>query len=238
MVKKTPDSAFVLHIKWFLADEYLSIDPAAPRGTWDKVSTYETRKGSKKPFEYAARCEAFELTDSHINLTLRYLESDNVGAGNELWGCSTITLDFETGEYIATWADDKYKSYDGPVSCEIIDPSAESRFPEGVAAYRRHKALERDVALAELAKRARLASAGRLSCEVCDFDFNQTYGDLGMGYMEAHHAEPIAGMDGKGKTPLSAIRLVCPNCHRMLHLGPRLLTVDELRAIVQRNRRA
>lgn len=67
-------------------------------------------------------------------------------------------------------------------------------------------------------------------CEVCGFDFTKVYGTHGLGFIEMHHLNPIK--DGRRKTTIDDLRPVCPNCHRMLHKGNRLLSIDELRQII------
>lgn len=106
----------------------------------------------------------------------------------------------------------------------------ESAYPEGSAAYRLHRALERDPALAKRAKTQRLKETGRLSCEVCNFDFFAKYGGVGSGFIEAHHVKPVHTLDGITKTKLTELSLVCSNCHRMLHRSKPLLTPLELKA--------
>lgn len=54
-------------------------------------------------------------------------------------------------------------------------------------------------------------------CEVCDFKFIDTYGELGRDYIVAHHLEPIGKRTKSTKTTLDDIALVCANCHAMLH---------------------
>jgi hypothetical protein len=110
----------------------------------------------------------------------------------------------------------------------VQDEDEESAFAEGAAAYRTHRALERDPALARRAKARRLAETGSLACEVCAFDFLSTYGLLGNGFIEAHHIKPVSSLDGTTRTKLSDLSLVCSNCHRMLHRSE-LLTPAELK---------
>jgi predicted HNH restriction endonuclease len=105
----------------------------------------------------------------------------------------------------------------------------ESRFAEGAVRYRLHRTLERDTILAKRVKSKRLAALGRLECEVCKFDFAHEFGSLGRGFIEAHHTVPVSELDGATKTREADFALVCANCHRMLHYGPRLLSVAELR---------
>jgi hypothetical protein len=93
----------------------------------------------------------------------------------------------------------------------------ESSSPEGREVYRIHRRLERDGAIPRKAKALRLQSTGKLECEVCKFDFAQTYGTIGHGFIEAHHTLPVSKIRGKSKTKISDLALVCSNCHRMLH---------------------
>ncbi|MER7954509.1 HNH endonuclease [Streptomyces sp. NPDC096030] len=55
-----------------------------------------------------------------------------------------------------------------------------------------------------------------IRCEVCAFDFGETYGELGMGYVEVHHVTPLHAT-GPRETQLDGLALLCANCHRMCH---------------------
>ncbi|WP_321533042.1 hypothetical protein [uncultured Desulfuromonas sp.] len=85
----------------------------------------------------------------------------------------------------------------------------ESAFNEGALQYKMHRARERDSRIANKAKAKRLAESGELSCDVCGFDFARAYGKLGSGFIEAHHTVPIATLNGKSKTKVSDLSLVC-----------------------------
>ncbi|MZF86705.1 HNH endonuclease [Streptomyces sp. SID5643] len=87
---------------------------------------------------------------------------------------------------------------------------------EGRLLVRRALARERDLRLRALKiKQARLMG-GPLRCEVCDFDFAHTYGDLGDGYIEVHHVTPLHAT-GTRETKLAHLACLCANCHRMCH---------------------
>lgn len=107
----------------------------------------------------------------------------------------------------------------------------ESNFAEGTRAYRMHRAHERDSRLTRRAKQKRLAETGALQCEVCGFDFAEEFGDLGAGYIEAHHTTPVSQLAGARRTKLSELALVCANCHRMLHRSNPLLDVPGMRRL-------
>lgn len=114
----------------------------------------------------------------------------------------------------------------------IADEDDESAFPEGSERFGWHRRLERDAKIASKAKAKRLLETGKLECDVCSMDFAQRYGERGEGFIEAHHTKPVASLNGKDKTNVRDIALVCSNCHRMLHKGKKLLSVSELKALV------
>jgi len=72
-------------------------------------------------------------------------------------------------------------------------------------------------------------------CAVCDFNFHETYGSHGEGFIHVHHLNPVASSDGEYKVnPEADLRPVCPNCHAMLHRGQALqpLSIIELKEIM------
>lgn len=70
-------------------------------------------------------------------------------------------------------------------------------------------------------------------CDICKFDFGKTYGSHGEGFIEMHHLYPIN--KGSRKTSIEDLRPVCANCHRMLHKGKRVLSIEELLEIYNQN---
>lgn len=120
-----------------------------------------------------------------------------------------------------------------PYADIIINEDDESAFPEGAESYRLHKMRERDPSIIQQAKAWRLKETQKLECEVCQTDFYKIYGELGKGFIEAHHKIPVSNLDGKTPTLRTDLALVCSNCHRMLHRsGGR--SVEELRELIER----
>ena len=74
------------------------------------------------------------------------------------------------------------------------------------------------------------------SCSVCHFDFEQTYGKLGEGYIHVHHLKPISKTGVYNVNPIRDLRPVCPNCHAMLHRGKELISIEELEEIIKQNK--
>jgi 5-methylcytosine-specific restriction protein A len=103
---------------------------------------------------------------------------------------------------------------------------------EGKVSFRLHKTLERDRKVIALKKAAALKAYGKLECEGCGFDFAETYGPRGFGFIEAHHTNPVHAMVEGDVTTVDDLALVCSNCHRMIHKAKPWLTLDELRGMV------
>jgi predicted HNH restriction endonuclease len=114
---------------------------------------------------------------------------------------------------------------------EVVIEDDESAFPEGKVKYKQHRYLERDGAISRRAKAQRLAKTGKLECEVCGNDFAIRYGDIGRGFIEAHHKTPVSRLAGTKKTKVEDLALVCSNCHRMLHRGEPLMSVEQLKQV-------
>ncbi|MFH1227399.1 MAG: hypothetical protein V1701_05800 [Planctomycetota bacterium] len=61
-------------------------------------------------------------------------------------------------------------------------------------------------------------------CMVCGFDFNKTYGeDIADGYIEVHHEKMLAGTEGEKETTVDEVKVVCSNCHRIIHRKKEML---------------
>ncbi len=91
-----------------------------------------------------------------------------------------------------------------------------------------HKRYERDPKLVR-EKRKAAAAAGSLACEVCGFDFEEAYGQLGAGYIEVHHTKPVHTLIPGTKTKLADLALLCANCHRMAHRKRTPVPIIELK---------
>ncbi|MFI2758208.1 HNH endonuclease [Streptomyces echinatus] len=105
--------------------------------------------------------------------------------------------------------------YGIPPQPEEVDETGATAI-EGRLLVRRALARERDPKLRRL-KIEQTRRRGRpLRCEVCEFDFARTYGELGAGYIEVHHVTPLH-VCGSRETRLDDLACLCANCHRMCH---------------------
>jgi 5-methylcytosine-specific restriction enzyme A len=72
-----------------------------------------------------------------------------------------------------------------------------------------------------------------IRCKVCEFDFGALYGEIGKGFIEVHHIEPVSEIEaGTIVDPAKDLVPVCPNCHAMLHRRKPPYSIDELRSIL------
>ena len=110
----------------------------------------------------------------------------------------------------------------------------DDEFSEGKILLKNHLQRERNVKLIELSKKKFIEKHGRLYCEVCGFDFETIYGELGKNFIEAHHIKPVSQMTENEKTSIDDIVMVCSNCHSMIHRKKPWLTVDKIKEILKK----
>lgn len=85
---------------------------------------------------------------------------------------------------------------------------------EDASKWRLHKRIERNASLSKKVKKLQGAT-----CKICALKFEDLYGSIGVGFIEAHHLKPIASLKGKkvSMDPERDFAVLCSNCHRMVH---------------------
>ena len=78
------------------------------------------------------------------------------------------------------------------------------------------------------------------SCIICDFSFENIYGNVGLGFIHVHHLRPLSEIGEQYQVdPIVDLRPVCPNCHAIIHRRNPAYTIDEVREILlESDRRA
>lgn len=117
----------------------------------------------------------------------------------------------------------------------VATDSVDRLFAEGHRRAVVHITIERSRALVSAKKAHVLSEVGRLTCEICGFDFFETYGSMGAGFAECHHRIPLATIGRVTSSRLDDLAIVCANCHRMLHQAGGT-TVEALRQRVAERR--
>lgn len=74
-----------------------------------------------------------------------------------------------------------------------------------------------------------------LSCIVCEFNFQNKYGKLGIDFIHVHHLKQVATIGKSYKIdPINDLRPVCPNCHAMIHKRKDPYTIQEIQEIMKK----
>ncbi|TWI18904.1 MULTISPECIES: HNH endonuclease [Sphingobacterium] len=89
------------------------------------------------------------------------------------------------------------------------DVDDETKVKEGGLLYRYHLARERSTTIVKKKKENVLKLHGRLECELCSFDFEKVYGEIGCGFIECHHKKPLYALVEETETTLDDLMLVC-----------------------------
>jgi predicted HNH restriction endonuclease len=106
---------------------------------------------------------------------------------------------------------------------EIPDEEA-NKLPEGAKKQITVNAYERN----QKAREKCIKEYG-YACSVCEFNFEEVYGEIGTGYIHVHHLKPLSEINEEYEVdPFEDLIPVCPNCHCMLHKTG--LTIVQLRA--------
>jgi 5-methylcytosine-specific restriction protein A len=66
--------------------------------------------------------------------------------------------------------------------------------------------------------------------EACTFDSEEAWGVEGI--VDCHHLKAVSDLAPGETTKLADVRLLCPNCHRLVHHRRPWLTWDELIELV------
>ena len=114
---------------------------------------------------------------------------------------------------------------------KVSEPTPEDEYLEGKRLTSERSYFRRNPKLIKQAK-----EYYGYSCQVCGFRFSDKYGKLGSNYIECHHLNPLSERPDAEKrisTSIEDVRVVCSNCHRMLHRSRPALTIDELKNAIR-----
>jgi len=68
-----------------------------------------------------------------------------------------------------------------------------------------------------------------LKCNICNFDFEESYGEAGKSFIHVHHLSEISKQNGEHTVePIKDLRPVCPNCHAIIHRKKPPYTIQEM----------
>ena len=181
--------------------------------TWAKIEA-EYGAGGKGAGKYYS---AYSRTSQALNSWVRQgrlTKAEEYEDAPEGWGSPVIRRwnvgQDESGTTFANEVNEEDEHWEGAVVSVLVN-----RY-------------ERDPA----ARKACIAHFGS-TCQVCEIDFSEKYGEHGSGFIHVHHIVPLSEAGKAYKVdPVKDLIPVCPNCHAMLHRGGGI-SVGELRKLLE-----
>lgn len=74
------------------------------------------------------------------------------------------------------------------------------------------------------------------TCQACNFNFLNSYGELGTYFIEAHHLVPYSQL-GEGQVKKLDINkdfaVLCSNCHSMIHRMKNSSDIENLKKVIE-----
>ncbi|MFZ2226549.1 MAG: HNH endonuclease [Candidatus Moraniibacteriota bacterium] len=110
---------------------------------------------------------------------------------------------------------------------------------EGFTKFSQIKTKARSRRLVAIAKK-HYSKDGKIYCSACNFNFENFYGEIGRGYIEIHHLEPIFARENNFEKSLNeaigGVVPVCANCHKIIHRkNDQLLSIPSLQELIRVN---
>lgn len=127
------------------------------------------------------------------------------------------------------WGMRDFEPHDGDVDITEDDEG----FAEGKKKLRTHICRERNYKVIKEAKKRYKEKHGKLTCQICQFDFEKVYGEIGKDFIEGHHIVPVSDLQDGDKTKIEDIVLLCSNCHKMIHRKRPWLLPKELKNLLK-----
>jgi 5-methylcytosine-specific restriction endonuclease McrA len=199
--------------------------------TWDfefitNIANYQIiLYSSCEGHEYVFKIDNVKYSASEI---VRKLQRENLYPANAIENASLMLFDFILKRPF-NWHIINFPSISGiEIADYIKEEDEELTFKEGREYYALHRKKERNSDLVKLAKSIWVANNPLLRCQVCNFSFKEQYGDLGEGYIEAHHIAPLSELKEEVEAKVEDLMMVCSNCHKMLHIKRPWQTYEQL----------
>jgi 5-methylcytosine-specific restriction enzyme A len=184
---------------------------------------WDPQRAEKGEVAYRADLQ-FEVLDESPILSQQSLEESELNEHNWYPQASGTTIPPETAKRLEEiWTQ---------LTGRRLNPVKVTETPEllieGMKRSRSTVAYERN----SNAREACLQHHGR-SCTVCGMNFQDSYGEIGQGFIHVHHIVPISQIgESYQVNPEKDLAPVCPNCHAMLHRRMPPYSIQELRNIL------
>ena len=149
---------------------------------------------------------------------------------------SQVTL--KQGKYLQTCSDKLFTLLQECTEIEISNKednnsNSQNEYAEGKRKERETYFFARNPKLIKEAKRVH-----GYKCQACNFEFKNKYGEFGKDYIECHHENVLSERPEEEwnefvKTSINDVKVLCSNCHRMVHHRRPALSFLELLKILK-----
>ena len=212
-------------------DVYLNRDTIGNRDDWDALSTELRALPVQQHFAADPRFRNWQAVRNKL-YNLQYLDTDGA-QGRENVGAPTQAVWDEFGtddERVAAAAAAVRQAYEDVKQQGDEELEDDYEADESAVVMAAHRRRERDPRLGRKKRESVKNRTGSLACEACTFDSDKAWGVEGI--VECHHLKAVSELEPGEKTKLADVRLLCPNCHRLIHHRRPWLTWDELIELV------
>ena len=74
-----------------------------------------------------------------------------------------------------------------------------------------------------------------VNCKICDFNFEEKYGEHAKGFIHVHHIKKISDISHEYIVdPESDLIPLCPNCHSVVHMNKfQEMSIDEIKRLIK-----
>jgi len=87
-----------------------------------------------------------------------------------------------------------------------------------------------------LARQRCIAHHGK-RCSICDLSFADAYGPIAERIIHVHHLRKLSEIGRKYEIdPVVDLRPICPNCHAVVHLNKKPLTIEQVKTLIEKAR--
>lgn len=123
------------------------------------------------------------------------------------------------------------KLFDSQIVGDIVDKPYETIIPQKEGKKKEFfvTRYERDSA-----NREKAIEIHGMKCVICEFDFEEVYGEAGRNYIEVHHIKPLAEVKEEVEVnPKTDLVCVCANCHSIIHRKQdKIYSIEEMKAMI------